>query len=211
MNSEQFMDLLEHADFYDPVKAHEYYLRTRQLKGRRPGAQMQPNSSPRNGSNGSTAPQKRQPARNPQRPNRQQLQSQADQRTDALKVRIARLKAVLERLVAEAKQRSGVKTPQKKDAHKTPESQKKPAAKQPHHHLTQKEKEAKKKYDEQHKKPAHQKPPQEKTDQELKDEIDQLRGKIEAVRQQLKAAVKNARPQPDGSPNPQRPRPKSRS
>jgi hypothetical protein len=35
---------LQHRSPYDPVKAHEYYVRTRQLKGRRGGQKAQPST-----------------------------------------------------------------------------------------------------------------------------------------------------------------------
>jgi len=39
---EELHELLHVALGYDPVKAHEYYLRTRKLKGRQPGSGKQP-------------------------------------------------------------------------------------------------------------------------------------------------------------------------
>ena len=39
-NGTKFVDEILHASRYDPVKAHEYYLRTRELKGRRSSADL---------------------------------------------------------------------------------------------------------------------------------------------------------------------------
>ena len=203
MNGEEFTQLLEHAHYYDPVKAHDYYMRTRRLKGRQHGSD-QPGSSPRNGSNGSQNGKNNLPAK--ANPTARELRQQADERTKALKVRIKRLEFVLERLVAEAKKRSGVETPPKHDAHKTS-----PAQKPEHHRQTQKEKQAQKRYDERHRKPAPHKPAPESTDKQLQNKIEQLQEKIQAIRRQLKQAVKDARDHAGAGDGSGRPRTQPRS
>jgi uncharacterized protein (DUF342 family) len=103
-------DTLEH--FYDPVKAHEYYVRRRQLKGRRPAGSKQPAAS-RRSSKGAPATGMR-PSR------RKKLEAQKA----ALEHRLEVLKRSLDLLVEQAKKRSGVKTPDKKDVSKASKEKK---------------------------------------------------------------------------------------
>lgn len=89
-------DDLAHA--YDATKRREYYLRTRKLKGRKPGS-----------------------AKPPPKPKLTRAQRQAartrklEAQVDALKARLEKLRDVMAQLTAQAKARSGVKdTPSKK-------------------------------------------------------------------------------------------------
>lgn len=110
-------DILEHgllhgAD-YDPVKAREYYLRTRELKGRQKGAQESSNSIPR-GSREAT-PSNRGPAKaKPKAPVKKavspalQRRRDTQERIDQINARLDALREVLRKLVEQAKTRSGV-------------------------------------------------------------------------------------------------------
>jgi len=94
-----------HASEYDPVKAREYYLRTRELKGRRRGSSETTTST----SNGRSVTRTLSTAPEPP------IESATKDRTAKFKVRLEKLKAVLEQLVKEAKDRSGVDQPAKAD------------------------------------------------------------------------------------------------
>lgn len=92
---------------YDPVKAREYYLRTRKLKGRRRST-ASINNPGKGGRRPSNPPAK--PARAGSKANRSKTKSrQAELRAqkEALEKRLDRLREVLAELVAEAKKRSG--------------------------------------------------------------------------------------------------------
>ena len=99
-------DDLVHA--YDAMKRREYYLRTRKLKGRKPG-QAPP-------------PKKTRAQRQAER--RKKLEAQVE----ALKGRLEKLRAVLAQLTEQAKKRSGVET-KKTPSKKTSSSTKKTAEK----------------------------------------------------------------------------------
>jgi septal ring factor EnvC (AmiA/AmiB activator) len=102
--------VLIHADrVYDPVKAHEYYMRTRQLKGRKPGAAESVASDRRTANFGGARKVKgNSPVKTPA-----QRQMEIEARVDALKVRLKKLREVLATLVEQAQRRSGIE-PQKK-------------------------------------------------------------------------------------------------
>lgn len=87
---------LLHGRYYDPVKAREYYLRTRQLKGRKKGS-AKPESS--GGRPQAAQASKLRPSR------RQDLQAEKAR----LEKRLKELKTALEQLVDAAKKRSGIK------------------------------------------------------------------------------------------------------
>lgn len=93
---------LFHGGVYDPQKAHEYYLKRRQLKGRKKGSQDQP--SGRGPSRGSSSSQGMRPSR------REELLRERE----ILEKRLDRLRDVLKAKVEAAKKRSGVKTPEEK-------------------------------------------------------------------------------------------------
>jgi hypothetical protein len=105
LNTEEFLDFLLQEDIYldefrhayDPVKAREYYLRTRQLKGRKKGVVK---TSSRSSAAARAAKAKR-------------LKAAAEARVFALKIRLQKLEDLLDKLTKEAKARSGVKTDSK--------------------------------------------------------------------------------------------------
>lgn len=85
---------------YDPQKAREYYLRTRELKGRKKGT-AEPVGQKRIAKPKLTPQQKR---------------AATEAKVAKLKKRLEHLKKALAELVAAAKKRSGVETPTGKDA-----------------------------------------------------------------------------------------------
>lgn len=99
---------------YDAIKRREYYLRTRKLKGRKPGVKKTPSKKPK-------APPK------PTRAQRQAARhKKLEAQVDALKARLEKLRDVLAELTRQAQARSGVKpktTPKKaaSSAKKAPE------------------------------------------------------------------------------------------
>jgi hypothetical protein len=105
---------LLHRRAYDPIKAREYYLRNRHLKGRRKGTTIQP-----------TAGKASAPPRNPgwNRPSRR---DQMEREKEALESRLDQLKEILAAKVKAAKARSGVESPSDK---KEKKDQKETAAK----------------------------------------------------------------------------------
>ena len=111
---------LFHAGAYDPQKAHEYYLRTRKLKGRSPSA---PQASPGRSSGGTATA----PAAIGGKPNRFKTKSkraQLEAQKEHLKERLDHLRQVLEELVDAAKKRSGGDPNKKDEKDKAPETQK---------------------------------------------------------------------------------------
>ena len=129
MNEEFDDSALLHRQAYDPVKAREYYLRTRHLKGRHKGVVV----DTRVGQSIAVAPKgvggKIRPSR------REHLLAEKA----ALEKRLEGLKVALQQLVDAAKRRSGVKV---KAKHKTPAQQakEKAAAKKADSHLTEAQK-----------------------------------------------------------------------
>ncbi len=96
---------LIHGGVYDPAKAREYYLRTRQLKGR-PAASVKSSTTPRRSSSGNS------PRPKASFSQREELEA----RKAALEKRLDRLREVLASLVDAAKKRSGIDKPKTKDA-----------------------------------------------------------------------------------------------
>lgn len=148
---EEFLDgyFLQHE--YDPIARRAYYLKTRQLKGRRPGR-------------GKTVVRA---VRHPVQKTAAQKRKETEARVAALKIRLEKLQKALELLVAQAKSRSGVKTPKHSKA--TP-------SKSSHQTAKQKADAAKRSKD-------YRRTHQPKTaSQEVKD----LQKKIEAIQQRIK-------------------------
>lgn len=85
------LELMHLMGAYDPIKAHEYYLRTRKLTGRKPGQGASPNSETGTGStkdprSGKTRDQIHQNAKARQK-------KELSERIDALTKKVARLEA----------------------------------------------------------------------------------------------------------------------
>lgn len=179
--TEEFDDsiLLHYAEGYDPVKAREYYLRTRKLKGRRSGGSdvpparkpsggQSPSNSQRRSSSGSKKPSK------PSASRRKELLAQKA----ALEKRLDRLRDVLAQLVDAAKKRSGVETKER-------ENKNSPESSTPDKPLTKAEKREKAKAARE----AYE--PEPTVNQEVK----QLQEQIRSVLDQIKAAAADAQRQ----------------
>jgi hypothetical protein len=116
--SDEEVDELLHVAEYDPVKAHEYYMRKRKLVGRKVGIADDLHGGVSRRSSGSAKTGRRHNSDAKTADNRKKA---ADARVNALKGRLEKLKAVLATLVKQAKARSGVED--KSKAH--PDSAKK--------------------------------------------------------------------------------------
>src|SRR5688572_25568005 len=121
---EKFLDSLFHI--YDAEKAHDYYLRTRELKGRQ-SATVEPTAQKT--SSVKTAVKKpgvakTQPVKMTPEARRAQIAAQVE----ALRNKLAQLKEILAQLVQEAKARSGVE-PEPEGATKTPKASTEPTRK----------------------------------------------------------------------------------
>lgn len=182
--------IIKHARTpYDPVKRREYYLRTRQLKGRQRG------SSDTHGRSGRA--QARIPSSKGKSQKQLEREREADKRIRELKARLDKLREVLKKLVRQAIIRSGVDPgkllPVEKTTRSEPKSQKrdtKPAEKKT---VTEKRKAAERsrEYYEENKPKGS----QAKREKELKKEIKKAEERIEQVRGNLKASVDRARQQ----------------
>ena len=93
---------------YDAEKAHEYYLRTRKLKGRQLGTDVTTTVKPSTGIKTTVqkpgTPMKAQPIKKTAEQRRAEITAQVE----ALRGKLAQLKEVLAGLVAQAKARSGI-------------------------------------------------------------------------------------------------------
>ena len=190
--------LLHYSKGYDPVKAREYYLRTRQLKGRRPAAGDYDAERGRK-----YYRQVQKMTGNEEYAATSEARKQLEEQKAALKKRLERLDEVLAELVRAAKSRSGIKTEPaktKSDPEDTPkdkasrnESAKKDTP------LTsaekaKKAKEAREQYQKENKGPS------------LSTEVKQLQTKIKAVQAQIEkaraeAAKRNPKPKPQTAVN----------
>jgi hypothetical protein len=179
MNPPDDSALLHGMERYDPQKAHEYYLRTRQLKGKHPGgAQVIPlHGRTKTGAVVLT----------PHHKSAKQLQNEAKVRTAALHQRLDRLKSVLALLVKQAKERSGVKV---SDSRSPAQRQKEAKGKSPHEHTHQTAAEKRKAHEDYLKNKA--KHPT-KTDHQLHMQIKEVEAKIAKVRAELQTAIEQAR------------------
>lgn len=181
MNPPDDSALLHGMERYDPQKAHEYYLRTRQLKGKHPGgAQVIPlHGRTKTGAVVLT----------PHHKSAKQLQNEAKVRTAALHQRLDRLKSVLALLVKQAKERSGVKV---SDSRSPAQRQKEAKGKSPHEHTHQTAAEKRKAHEDYLKNKAKH-PTKTKTDHQLHMQIKEVEAKIAKVRAELQTAIEQAR------------------
>jgi len=200
-SAKEFIDELMHFDSfahvlpYDPVKRHQQYLKTRELKGRQPGAAktLVPN---RNGGvvgpkKPTTVPKKPAPKPQPKKAPSSKKPS-AQEQVDALKARLAKLRKVLAELVDQAQIRSGVKTHDTAAQANAKEDAKKAADKKPDKPLTAKQKaDARKRAAEAYAK--NKTKPISQIQKELQGQIDDVNAKIKAMRASLaKKTVKTA-------------------
>jgi len=160
--------ILAHADRpYDAAKAHEYYMRRRQLVGRSPAAQFTPKGRPSAGAHfGTPTPRKTQATKTAH-----QRQKEIEAKVGLMKVRLAKLQKVLEDLTKKVKSEAGAAQPKAEKASgdkKLTGSEKVKAAK------------ASKEYREKHKKDE----PSSET-QAIQQKIEATLKKIEAARVKL--------------------------
>jgi chromosome segregation ATPase len=177
MDAQEFIDKqLQHA--YDPLKSHDYYLRTRKLKGRKKGSER-PAAGRNNAATKLTTPRK----------TSTQKREETKARVEAIKNRLERLKEVLAQLVDEAKARSGIET--KPASAKKAEPDKSPAKEKPK--SAQDKKEEAKKARDQYQKEHKQTPNQEL--ESLQTQLKSVEEKIQKARATLKDSVNKARQQ----------------
>jgi hypothetical protein len=168
--------LLHAEKRYDPVKAREYYLRTRQLKGRRGGSGAPPPLTSRVTGQSPPSSQRRSSSGSKLSPS--QRKKLLDQKA-ALENRLERLQDVLAQLVEAAKKRSGVETETTKDA-SSPETKDKPAEKLTRAEKREKAEAAREAYE---------------PDPTVNQEVKQLQEQVQDVLAQIKAAAADAQRQ----------------
>lgn len=161
---------LLHGRYYDPAKARAYYLRTRQLKGRRAGGAVTPVGRARSGQ-GTSAHIR--PSR------RAELKAQKA----ALEKRLDRLREVLAERVKAAKRRSGIEVkPEPKTTTKEPAAKQRDKNSKP---LTEKQKRDKRE--------AAKKQYEKEQGTNLSQEVQQLQAQVRDIRAQIETAIKDAR------------------
>lgn len=185
---------LFHGGTYDPAKAHQYYLRTRKLKGRRPGVARV--SSQRTGTKptAQAVPAGTKPNRADTKSRRAELEAQKV----ALEKRLDRLREVLRKLVDEAQARSGVKKPGHDVKDAAPETQVDKAdrnqAEKSRKPLTasqkrEKAQKAKETYEKEH-------------PNTLSQDVDILKLQVEDMHKKIQTALENARRRTNGTGKP---------
>lgn len=188
---------------YDPVAAHEYYVRTRKLKGRKPG-ETPPTKSSDDGKLTATKTQvKPKVTAKVSDPHAAKMKSDAQARVTEMLGRLKELRAELERLVEQAKKRSGVVTPKKTTASTTASGSAKSSSsstsKKDAKPLTptQKKKraEAEQKRRDKEKKASPQNDVQAKID-EIKDKIKLMQAQLAEAKQKALDAASNTHPVP---------------
>lgn len=172
--------IIEHV--YDPVKAREYYLRTRELKGRKKGQREQP--ATRDGPKPVSKPTTPKVPSNALTP--EQRKAAVKARVTQMKARLEKLQSILDELVEQAKKRSGVD--ETKDVDK--KEDKDTASKKDNEPQTAKEKKAAK---ERYEKEKAKDPTLGEEEKSLQEDIKEVREKIEKAREDLRAVVKRAR------------------
>ena len=176
---------------YDPVKRHEYYERTKKLKGRGKGGVQTHNNKSRQANNSGQVNKQKDVKTS------EQQKAEIKARVTAYKARLEKLKEVLAQLVAEAKKRSaenaGTKESRaeaaKKDNASKDGTSKDSSSTKGSGTTTAKEKAAAKKYYEKNKDKISLK----KQEANLKDQIKEVEEKIIKIRADLKASIQKAR------------------
>jgi hypothetical protein len=185
--------ILTHARTpYDPVKRREYYLRTRQLKGRKVGTTI-PVAGRKSGSVKSSPkgdPRKAQKLRRAKR------QREIDVKVNALRKRLFDLREILHTLVNQAKIRSGVKPTVKAPTQKRETAGSKRQTTATKKQTSTQKREAAKRSKEYYEKNVKGKPVKVKPDVEvvlLKSAIRDVEKKIEKARSDIEASIARAR------------------
>lgn len=170
--------ILQHAEQpYDPVKAREYYLRTRKLKGRRKGMGTERSGRHPSSGSGSFVP------RNSRIKTPEQRRKEIEARVEALKNRLEKLRGLLRKLVKQAQARSGIDPKDNSKTKKAAAGSKKLTSKQ-----RREAAERSKEYREKHKKES------------LSDQEQRLREQIKDVEKKLRDAIARAREQSKKNP-----------
>lgn len=150
---------------YDPDKRRAYYLKTRQLKGRKTGTLDVSRARPRQ----------------TQQERRKQRQRQLEVQVTVLRARLEKLQETLKLLTKQAKARSGVKTTEKKTSSDSgssadkKSSEKTSSRKKEHLTASQKAKEAK----------AQAKYYQKTKNEQLADEVKSLTAKLKTIQERI--------------------------
>lgn len=183
-------ELLHYAPGYDPAKARAYYLRTRQLKGRRKGPLADKTTMSRaeflKKAQGNEGMYDRPPSPEEQR---EKLEAQKQ----ALIARLGRLREVLEKLVEAAKARSGIEV--KSDPSDSPEDKatRNESAKKNTPLTTAEKREKAEKAREEYKK--------ENGGPSLSTEVRQLQQQISDIQKKIQTAMAEARQKSSGPQN----------
>lgn len=174
-------DFIQHwsDEPYDPAQAHAYYLATRQLKGRQPGAQ-QSGSTKVPGPKLSPAAKTVKAKTALSSPSKAQLQSQVSDNVAALEARLGRLKMILAKLLSESERKST-----KTDAH---EKSKDSGVKKPE---SAREKSDKKEYSKTHEKAREVDKTKSHSPAQNK-EIAAVRAQISKIHSELTSAIQSA-------------------
>lgn len=170
---------------YDPVKAHEDYLKRRELTPRKPGEKPESSGGSRSSAQAATP---RMPAATPVK-TAKQLREEAEVRVLALQTKLKKLRALLAQLVKQAKERSGVDT---KEATKT--DPKTPDPKGTEKLSTQEKAAAAKRSKEYYDKNKKDETPSQQ-EKSLTEDLAKVQAKIQKIRDELKASVEKARSQ----------------
>lgn len=188
-------DFLQHFQPpYDPVKAHEYYLRTRQLKGRQAG--LHPATAAGKGAAKAVLTKAgTKAAPKPKTP--EQHRKEVEAKVKALKTELQRLHSILRRLINQAQGRIVVDAQGKPVGNTTKKASGGSSAGSSKLTAAQKRDAAKrsKDYYQKHKKelsPSDQ-------EKQLKQQIHEVAVKIEKARSDLKASVARARQKVDNA------------
>lgn len=184
--------LLHYSKGYDPVKAREYYLRTRKLKGRERSTK---NFDEDMGKKYYRQLQKERAKREPEpkADAKSAARKELEEQKAALKDRLEKLNDLLAELVKAAKKRSGIETkaaPVKKDPEDTSSdkaSRNESAKKDTPLTTSQKREKAEK---------AREEYAKENPGPSLSKEVQQLRAKVEAVKAQIEKARAEAAKNP---------------
>lgn len=181
--------LLRHGDIpYDPIQAHAYYLRTRELKGRTTGTPQAPIALTKKDST-STAVKPVKKVVVPITLVSKQRQEAVNIRVSAIQERLSKLNGVLSDLIAELEAKGGKED--KTDKTKSEASSKAGSDKKTELTPTQKREaavKAKELYDK-----TKKDVPKVKSKEELQKEITKVREQIKKIRVELKDAVEKAR------------------
>lgn len=180
-------DLFHYSKGYDPVKAREYYLRTRKLKGRRPGV----TNDHREFKKAATGNEGKYARFRTDKPNRSKTKSRREElerQKKALEARLERLRDVLAELVEAAKKRSGGdpnKKGEKKDTKESTQSKgskSKKSKDKPETAAEKKEraKKAKEEYEKEH-------------PNSLSQDVEVLKSQVEDIQKKIRKALDDAR------------------